>query len=165
MNQVLERFRISFHLVCQVSAFSLIAYWIYLYTLNKDLCTIDYKTFHDDTEDQYPILSLCFSEKSSDKLFSFTDHSVSQSIYTDFLEGKYFDSSLLNIDYDNNSIDMSDYIVGQWGKYSNGSSILNNVDAYQPIETFMKSSLWYIDHNSFYNCYPLKVPQTRGLEY
>ena len=163
MDQVLERFRFLFQIICQASAMSMIVYWIYVYTLNKDLCTIDYKTFHQDTEDPYPLLSLCFNERSSDKMFRLPDLSVNQSTYIEFLGGKYFDARLLDIDYDNVSIDMSDYIIRQWGKYVNGTDISGKVDVLQPTELFMKSSSWFGD-KSFYKCFSLKVPQIKGLE-
>ena len=162
MDHLLERFRIFFHILCQASAMSLIIYWIYLFTLNKDLCTVDYKTFQHETEDYYPILSLCFTDKSSDKLFTFYDYSLNQSTYIEFLEGKHFDSSLLKIDYDNVSIDMSEYIVQQWGRYENGTKLARDLVSFKPKELSMKSKYWF-HQSSFYNCYPLKAPQTKGL--
>ena len=162
MDLLLERFRIFFHILCQASALSLIVYWIYLYTLNKDLCTIDYKTFLDETEDSYPTLSLCFTDRSSDKLFKLDEYSLDQSTYINFLEGKYFNSSLLRIDYDNVSIDMSEYIVEQWGRYDNGTKLPIDSLRFKPSELIMKSK-YYFHQSSFYNCYPLKVPQTKSL--
>ena len=119
MENFLERFRMLFHLICQAAAVSMIVYWIHVYTLNNDLCTIDYKSFNPDNEDFYPILSLCFSLESSDKIFNLQDNSFQPSNYVQYLEGKYYDPSYLNMDYENISMDMSDYVVRDWMKKKN----------------------------------------------
>ena len=164
MERFLERFRMVFHFICQVAAVSMIVYWVHVYTLNNDLCTINYKTFNPDNEDYYPTLSLCFSLASSDKIFDIKDNSFNQSNYVEFLEGKHFAPSFLNIDYESISIDMSDYILEDWMKYGNGTRSSTNLTRQHQKELFAKSNSWFIQ-NRFYNCYPLKIPQIKGLEY
>ena len=125
MDQFLERFRMFFHLICQASAFSLTIYWIHMYTLNKDLCTVDFKTFNPGNEDFYPILSLCFSDAASDKMFSLDNYSVNQSTYIEFLEGEHFNASLLKIDYEHIAMNISDYVISEWMKPSNAKKSIN----------------------------------------
>ena len=49
-----------FHLICVVLTFSIIGYWIYKFTLNESIVSLEYKNFYDTSEDVYPLMSLCF---------------------------------------------------------------------------------------------------------
>ena len=41
------------------------SYWIYAYTLNEDLCLVDYKKYLETDFDEFPVLSICLKDQIS----------------------------------------------------------------------------------------------------
>ena len=136
-----------------------------MYTLNKDLCTVDFKTFNPGKEDFYPILSLCFSDAASDKMFSLDNYPINQSTYIDFLEGKHFNASLLKINYEHIAMNISDYVIGDWMKPTKDKHPSTSLPSEN--EAIFKNRFSWFDGGirRFYHCYPLRLPQISGLSY
>ena len=100
-----ENFLRCFRALCIAIATSLIIYFIYLYSLNEDLCSIDYKVYHDNKQDVYPTLSLCFINSFSDVERNIQDNNISAKEYLEFLKGNHFDTKMLKVNYNAFSID------------------------------------------------------------
>ena len=161
-NKYLKRFQIFFHILCQVSAASMIIYWIHRYSLNNDLCSIDFKTFLHEKEDVYPTMSLCFEDPFFERKLLFQNPQVNQSLYIDFLKGNHFDPNFVNIDYKSVTIDMSDYLVKDWMDDLNDLHFSTNFTPYDTNDVFSKSSTW-IMHDHPHHCYTLKIPQNKQI--
>ena len=54
-----------FHLICWTITIALVSYWIYAYTLNEDLCLVDYKKYLETDFDEFPVLSICLKDQIS----------------------------------------------------------------------------------------------------
>ena len=79
-----------FHVLCILAASSLITYWLYVFSLNEDLCNVHYKNYRENKADEYPILSICFRDFISDERLSLHNSKINRSTYIDFLKGKSF---------------------------------------------------------------------------
>ena len=62
-----KKLSLVFHGVCWIATTSVVSYWIYIFSLNEDLCVVDYKKYYQEKTDHYPVLSLCFENPFSSK--------------------------------------------------------------------------------------------------
>ena len=89
--------------------------------MNKNTSSIAFKKFHSDANSLYPSISLCFRRNlySEDQEFEF--------IYEEFLSGCrdnpvcVWNSSLANVDYDDVTTNLLDYIIAEGTKFSDNS--------------------------------------------
>ena len=117
-----QSFRFIFVLLCALAAISICVYWVYKYRLDEDLSVITYREFYEREDDVHPTVSLCLRAPFlSERL---AEYGVNKSSYSDFLKGKYFSNQMLGINYENVTIDISDYIKGYMNTYRNGASII-----------------------------------------
>ena len=159
-------FQMIFHVLFTIAAVSLSIFWIYNYCLNEDLCKVDYKTFYDDIEDEYPVLSLCFENFISDQKLGQPPHKTNKSEYLSFLKGDFYEDNLLHINYKDVISNISDFIVLEGIVYRNGSIVKKDSIASNPTNIFKDSfvGLWSHGFHHLYHCHSLKVPPNKEIE-
>jgi hypothetical protein len=108
-----------FHLVCWTSTISFISYWVYLFSLNQDLTVMDYKRYYDDASYKYPMLSLCLRAPFDTIKLQKMSTNVNATSYLEFLEGKHFSTEMLQYDYQNIIVNISEYVVNYWSAWRN----------------------------------------------
>ena len=111
-------FKIAFTSGCVIASLAFVIKLIYEYSLNKDTSSLEFKAFHSDENAVYPSISLCFSESIWKNIAEFNDTK-----YSEFLSGCYtsddgdcggtWDASFANVDYDNVTKNLVDYVVGE----------------------------------------------------
>ena len=124
-----------FRTICTLAAILLIAYCIREYALDQDVTHIEYKKFHEDSEQIYPSITICFYEPFIPHKLIQIDSNITVSSYQNFLSGyedTNSDSLLGNIDYDNVSINLMDHL------YSLKLNLLNN-----------DNLKWYVENNTY----------------
>ena len=147
-----------FHFLCWSAVLSLVSYWIYVYNLNKDLCLVDYKNYFETESDEPPVLSICLNNPISEEQLKINAPQTDLDTYMGFLNGSYFNTSLLDIDYQKVILDMSEYTSRVWLNWANGTT------GYSPsTKGVFKSTNAFIYHNRFYQCYRVQPPKERGL--
>ena len=102
--------RYLFSVLCVLAAISICVYWVYKYRLDEDLSVITYQKFYERENDVYPTVSLCFNNPFLAQ--SLADIRVNESAYLGFLTGQYFSEEMLEIKYENVTIDISNYVQG-----------------------------------------------------
>ena len=126
-TQKWEIFLLSFRVICICVVISSITRLAYDYSLNEDLCLVDFKDLEDEDVDLYPTLSLCFNNPFlNDKLIH--NHGVNESLYLDFLNGDYFSTEMLHIDYEEVTFDLKDYIKQYFWEKRDQSMVYRTVD-------------------------------------
>ena len=146
--------RLSFRLCCWIATISLICKWIYQYSLDEDLCEVDYRNYYQTTEDLAPELSLCFNSPfAQEKLEKFV---VNETKYKNFLLGKYFDSSLLGIDFKSISLNANGYVKSNWVSMRDGTYKINVSSEKAPYLELSYSG--FIQYAGLVNCFVLKLP-------
>ena len=174
-----EKLISSYQYICWFATIAIVIYCIYVFILNEDLCTIDYKTYYEENTDVFPVLSLCLKNPISEKKLKRYNSTFDVSSYIDFLDGNTFDSKMLEIDYENVIKNLSDYIEPTWIDYRNGTFLnlhprnndifpkaMNVNKVLHPATGIFPSSnaffSYYLD-NVFLNCYRLTVPQDKNI--
>ena len=159
-----KNFNRFFHTLCIAITFALIVYWIYVYGMNEDLCTIDYKLYHQDKDDVYPTLSICFVNDLAGEKLKIRNPKFDPKSYLQFLKGNMFNSTFLNIDHDEINLNISEYVAGEYTIYRNGSYqtiYFSNVSKqlFKPSYSGFGKIL-----GDFLNCFALQVPQEKEVE-
>ena len=83
------------------------------YCEQADNSTVDYQWYHQHEKDIYPTISACFSGSSvvfSEEKMKLLDSSLNAKLYSQFLEGKYWDDKMSEIEYDQVSILLLDHL-------------------------------------------------------
>ena len=100
----------GYHGICLLATLLLVSWCIHLYQLDEDVSKIKYEKFHENSDKVYPSISMCFGNIFiPEKLKYF---GVNISAYKKFLKGHCFSEDVLNVPYDNVTIDPSDFLLG-----------------------------------------------------
>jgi hypothetical protein len=104
-----KKLKVIWTLACVITTL-ITAIWQLLSYLNgEDMTVIHYKQFHQEEIDLYPSIGLCFSNVLiPEKLEKYGISNIE--IYSRFLAGLEWNQTLLNIDYDDVSLNLEDYI-------------------------------------------------------
>ena len=150
-----------FHFICWMAAVTMVSYWIYKFTLNEDLCRTDYKHYYETNSDEFPVLSLCIKHPISEKILKTYDPGLDKGRYFSFLNGTYFDTKMLDIDYNKVKMDMSQESDIPYYSWRNGSMFrdLNNR------RKLFRSTVAFFMFEMFYQCYELQVPKDKMLRF
>ena len=159
-NCVSSKLGSVFNFSCWIATIALSTYWMYIFLGDENLVKVEYKKYFDDKKDVYPELSFCLKDAISEKKLSQTSSQLNVSTYLDFLKGRYFHPSMLNIKYEDIIKNMSDYIESYLIEWRNGSESVYEY-ATKPIKIFDPSfaGFWFLPGSpTFYNCYALQTP-------
>ena len=111
--------RSFFRLICIIATITLLGYCSLKFSRNESMSMVDFRSFLETEKDIYPSISLCFSNDDyrnnldgiyNRKVLSNRYGIEDPRIYTDFLEGNYWDSQLFDLDYDAFTINLVDYV-------------------------------------------------------
>ena len=151
-----------FHMVCATAAMSLSIFWIYNYCKNEDLCQVDYKTYYENNDDEFPVLSICFEHFISDEKLNIQGRYVNRSNYQKFLTGDYFEHDFLKINYKDVTRNISESILKSEIVYRNGTYIKDYSNRNLTEDSFVGS--WSNAYSGVSNCYSLTIPSSKELE-
>ena len=110
---------LCFNLLCLCAAMVLSAYWIYVFVLNEDLCTVDYKKYLIHEKDVFPGFSICMNDPISNEKLKKRNATFNSSEYLKFLEGEIFDPKMTLIDYSTIIRNITDFIEVEFIRYRN----------------------------------------------
>ena len=114
-----------FRTFCWCATISMVIYWIYIYNLNEDLCTVEYKRFYEKEEDVLPSLSICLKIPFLEKKLKNINPALSATTYFQFLQGNMFYPEWLKIEYHAILKDPNNYLTEDWISFRNGTYIPN----------------------------------------
>ena len=147
-------------LICVSGTTFMLAYWGVKFSLDEDLTVITYRKFYGRKNDVHPTLSICLRNPFFKQRLA--EYGVNYSSYLDFLKGEYFSEDMLQINYKNVTIDISDHIKGYRMYFRNGTYEMDIMD---------KSRLIYNNYNGFDNsgkrfmkCFSLNIPRIHNLQ-
>ena len=152
MNNIWKKLEFLFYSVCWITAISFAICCTYKFGLDKDLCTITFKKFHDNDEDILPSLTLCLKDPYVRNNVTFLNGNVNTTSILPYLLGLEEIPKSLNLRYEDLAIDMNKYVLGYWVRYRNGST--NTIyTKYQLKQLFATSYLGVLSMESgFYHC-------------
>ena len=102
----------AFHLMCIFSTAGLLFYCSYKYIQNKSTSLVDYRVYHQSEKDIYPSLSLCFQGMEIYDAHKLNEIYGIKEIkeYVEFLQGRVWKEDLLDVTYDDVTINLKDYV-------------------------------------------------------
>ena len=111
--------RLGYKFICILLAIVLVVDVFYKFSKNEDISLLKYTSYLKTESDYYPVISFCFKNPFlTEKLEKYGAH---EATYLHFLEGKNVSAELLEIEYDQVTIDVKDYLVEYWISWANGT--------------------------------------------
>ena len=148
-----------FHVICWTSTIALVSYWIYAYTLNEDLCLVDYKKYLETDFDKFPVLSICLKDQISKEKLELQNPKIDIETYIDFLSGNIYEKELAKINYENVTNDISKYVTASRVYWRNGTK--DNTSQRQVLRT---GYAFVHQRGGLYQCYELQTPKVKDFK-
>ena len=116
-----------FHFICVLVTIILSTKCVYQYFLNENISLVEYQSFQEHGQSGYPSLSFCVVNPFLEEELRKYGVGINTSSYINFLKGSLWDQRMANIDYDNVTISLNDFLDYQsthpsWIAFSNGSA-------------------------------------------
>ena len=109
----MKKLELFFSFCCYLATLALLVFCFNIYLKDDNITEIRYKKFNDDTFSPYPSISFCTqltpNMVSENKLKKFGIE-INKSSYIDFLMGKFWDEKMLDLNYDEATTSMENYI-------------------------------------------------------
>ena len=99
-----------FHIICNLAALGLVCWCIYKFNKDNDVSLVQYKQYHGEKDNIYPSLTLCFTNPFLDDKLKNIGNGINVKTYSNYLQGLHWDDRLVNVDYDNVTIDLDKYL-------------------------------------------------------
>ena len=105
-----------FHFICTSATIAFICFCLYKYSQNDDVSQVTFQEFHKKKDNLYPSVSICVSSIFYEENLKSYGDGINISTYTDFMNGEYWDDRIVKVDYDNVTLNFSNYLlgVGMW---------------------------------------------------
>ena len=108
MNKTSFGFRCLFQILCFLATMTMSIYCFIKYLRDEDVSMITYKQFHGSKDGIYPSISLCFYNPFKEKKLN--EYGVNISLYSEFLQGLYWDPKMESIDYEEVTLQIEDFL-------------------------------------------------------
>ena len=150
--------------LCMFTTISMVVYWGYKFSLNEDSSVVTYREFYEQKDDVYPTISMCLENPFVQGHLA--EYGVDEASYLDFLKGANFSKEMLDVDFDNVSIDISDYIKGYYFVLRNGTGVKQTTGLTTSFKSTLTLSsfagfLGYKDR--FFKCFALNMAKYHNL--
>ena len=126
----------------------MIGYWFYKFDVeDRDIGTVEYTAFKDQSEIKYPVATLCFTAPFSRRKVVETDPNLNITNYSNYIEGESFEEKFHKIDYGNITLDLNDYFNYSYVKLRNGTELrggyeINGIGTFSHKVNFNGISEW-----------------------
>ena len=146
-------FRYVFKAFCIVCVLFMVGYWFYKYDVDdRDIGTVDYRSFQNDSSVKYPVASLCFDEPIVDRKVAENYPNLNKTNYMEYLEGDAFDETFTKVNYSNITLDLDDYFKYTSVFLRNKTELVGSkIVTFSHKVSFSGVSEWY----DFYKCIEL----------
>ena len=111
-----------FKLLCLAIAIGMTAFWLYKFWKDEDIVQMDFQPFESIPSEELPMLSLCFSDVIIESRLKYYNDTLTNQMYLEFLRGDQFYNGIENIDFDNVTIDLTDFYIRDLIKFRNGTT-------------------------------------------
>ena len=103
-----------FSICCYLAPLILFVYCTCIYLKNEDVTEVKYKKFNDESLIPYPSISFCTqlsTEMFNESVIGTYGIGINSTSYNDFLKGKFWDDRMIDIDFNDVSAPIQNYIV------------------------------------------------------
>ena len=114
-NTVCKTINHIIFILCIFATICLSIYAISRYCENEDITLVQSSKYHTSKDRIYPSISLCIMPPFlEDKFHNYKDDTVNLTSYTQFLEGKIWNSRMLDIDYDDVTVSFAENLLNAY---------------------------------------------------
>ena len=114
--------RIFVKLCCFIGLISMVAYWVHKFLIvDRDIGVVDYELHETDID--LPTLSICIRNPFLDKKIRSVDSQLNEDSYLRYLQGNIDEVKFQDIEYENVSLDLNEYLLALGITYRNRSTI------------------------------------------
>ena len=99
-----------FTFFCVLGTAVMIWHCLHNYMKDGDVSSIQFRRFNEDEDAVAPSISLCFNDVFLENKLQEIGEAINSITYRSFLQGKTQDNRMAQIDYDNVTIDMNNYL-------------------------------------------------------
>ena len=147
------------HALGFLAATSCVCWCFYEYFLDLDLSLVEHKTFGGDENSIMPSFSLCLSDPFLEDKLKINSNNLNTTEYKKFLAGKYWEFEISQIDFENVTKKLEDYLQGYVVFYENLTQ--NYYDNITSLPGHIKKP--YISYTGFLwgimlKCYSVNMP-------
>ena len=123
-----EKFYNNFQYFCIFVTLVAVSWCIWEFSNNDDITEISYKKYGEDDRSVYPDLTLCFDHfLNNEKLL---EMGTNESEYRKFLTGEEENQNLVQVDFENVSLQLKDHIIiGPFIRLTNSTKKLENIQS------------------------------------
>ena len=108
--QAFEKYTLNvYRNICWLLTTALVGYSISLYLQDRDISRVSHVKFHSRPKDIYPSLSLCFGDILEKETLD--ARGFNKTLYSDFLIGKNWNKTFLDLNFDEVSINLERYLL------------------------------------------------------
>ena len=104
--EMFSKIQFCFNFICYLTTLSLFIFGIYKFIKNEDLCETSFKSFN---EGPYPSITVCFTNPFNEGALN--KMGLNKSIYLSYLTGNYFGDEMLNVDFNEATLNLKNVIV------------------------------------------------------
>ena len=134
-------------------------YWFYKFIVeDRDIGTVDYRSFKNDSSVKYPVASLCFAEPFVDGKVAENYPDLNTTMYMEYLKGDGFGEPFTKVKYSNITFDLDDYFKHTLVFLRNKTELVGSkIISFSHKVSFSGVSEWY----EFYKCIELNWDTTQ----
>ena len=128
-----------FRFACFSVAFGMTIYWCYEFSKDDDLCLVDYKPYDSSLAVDYPMLSFCLRDPFVESKLQQYNETLTSKKYKKYLTGSKYYDAIENVDFNDVTVDLSEYVYSDKIVFNNGTTIKRmypNKVFEQPILTY-----------------------------
>jgi len=148
--------RSLFKALCFAALVFMTSYWAYKFVIeDEDLCLVDYVALEKADEFPLPTVSMCFRNPFIDEKLKTISPDFNGTTYLQYLKGEIFDDKFNDIDYNNVTFNLSEYLVSDRVYWKNGTYADTTYETdivKQQYKTF--NGIWY---GNFIKCFGIEV--------
>ena len=100
-----------FKLICIFVTLALVIWCSYEFNKNEDICEVIFKKFLDDDDSAYPILTFIIPDRFNETTLKKYDENINPEAYRNFILGQFWNDKALEIDYNDVTMDINDYLI------------------------------------------------------
>ena len=163
------KFDILFHLACIMVTVGIASWCCYQYSLNADFTIINFRRFNDDQGSIYPSVSLCLPTPCLDDELKKLDFNITcndylntmQSMDLNIINGLKFNDKILQIDYENFTIQLNKYWLRTEVLLANKSTLTSDTLTSNIGSNILNPPYRGLTETS-YKCYTFDTPYLQG---
>ena len=107
----------AFKIACILATIGTTCWSIYIFAQNSDVCLVDYIPYNQDGNSIYPSITIVVGNPFIKENLKVHGENITPALYSQFLEGTYWDDRMMNINYDDVTVDINDYLLSYELKY------------------------------------------------